>query len=298
MKSHHHDSLWSNETHRLTAAQIANPNLILADFFQSYHLQDVREIMWRWVTEVVSSPNGQANDHHERSNYLFFYEKIEALVEAAWVINQKGGKGTSTTRQPTQIVTPELKEIKLKPVQGTQFTKPVRLIEKAIFQPAEVIAEVFDLTTVDELQKYLLPNWLRVAVISAESPYSDGNGRAILYEFYDQLLAFVEALYLNSATDRHLILLYLNEEQGADPAGVITAFFQQFSIEYIRRELADFLEAGIGHDGAYPNGFSPWQAWLAYNHVLCLVEAAYQLYLKQQVLSVVNAMPREWEVVE
>jgi hypothetical protein len=61
----------------------------------------------------------------------------------------------------------------------------------------------------------------------------------------------------------------------------VNAFFNQFSIEYIRRELADFLEAGIGYEGQYPNGFTPWQAWMAYNNIQCLTEAAYQRYINQ-----------------
>jgi hypothetical protein len=68
----------------------------------------------------------------------------------------------------------------------------------------------------------------------------------------------------------------------------ITDFFQQCPITYLRRELADFLEAGIGHDGVYPNSFSPWQAWMAYNHVLCLVEAAYRLYTDHLAQCVLN----------
>jgi hypothetical protein len=40
------------------------------------------------VTEAIASPHGQSNDYHERNNYMFFYEKMEALVEAAWIMNQ------------------------------------------------------------------------------------------------------------------------------------------------------------------------------------------------------------------
>ena len=129
-----------------------------------------------------------------------------------------------------------------------------------------------------------MPTWLRVAVINAESPYSSGNGREVLYEFYEQLLPFVEALHgmaENSPFD------------GLPP--VITGFFSLFSIEYIRRELIDFLEAGIGYAGNYPDGFTPWQAWMTYNHVLCLVEAAYQLCTmqKDQAVGIVSFMRGE-----
>lgn len=150
-----------------------------------------------------------------------------------------------------------------------RFSKPPRLIEKATSNPEEVLRETFAQTPLDELQEYFLPNWLRVALINTNSPYSSGSDREKLCEFYDQLFLLVEKLHPISKDT------YLHEVQ-------VNTFFNQFSIEYIRRELADFLEAGIGYEGQYPNGFTPWQAWMAYTNIQCLTEAAYQRYINQQ----------------
>lgn len=76
--------------------------------------------------------------------------------------------------------------------------------------------------------------------------------------------------------------------QLTNPLSTLIGFFQLYHIDYLRRELADFPEAGIGHVDEYPNGFSPWQVLMAYNHMLCLVEAAYRLYTDQQSLCVLN----------
>lgn len=95
--------------------------------------------------------------------------------------------------------------------------------------------------------------------------------------FYEQLTQFVSQLYLASE-NQHLM----------KPSTLYSDFFQQCPIDYFRRELADFLEAGIGHDGQYPHGFSSWQAWMTYNHMLCLVEAAYRLYTEQQAQCVLS----------
>ena len=54
---------------------------------------------------------------------------------------------------------------------------------------------MFDQVTLSDLIDDLLPNWLRVAVINTQSPYSDENGRELLYEFYEQLIAFITQLY-------------------------------------------------------------------------------------------------------
>ncbi|HUP13318.1 MAG TPA: hypothetical protein VM187_13925, partial [Niastella sp.] len=134
-----------------------------------------------------------------------------------------------------------------------RFFKPARLIEKATTQPIAVITEVFDQAPLSDLIDELLPNWLRVALINTQSPYSYGNGRELLYDFYEQLSLFVTELYIAS-----------ENQQLMKPSTLDLDFFQQCPIDYVRRELADFLEAGIGHDGQYPNGFSPYQALLTY----------------------------------
>jgi hypothetical protein len=287
MKTHNNNPSWHSQPLRLTPEQTQTPKLVLDDFFQCYQLQDIREIMWQWLTAAVSSPGSHANDHHEHNNYMFFYEKMESLIEAAWVMrrinNQEPKPASKTQVKPLRT----LDAIKHKNDQLDRFSKPARLIEKATTQPIEVITEVFDQATLSDLTDYLLPNWLRIAVTNTQSPYSNGNGREILYEFYELLIPFVTQLYITSAN-----------QQLANPSTLFTDYFQQCPIDYLRRELADFLEAGIGYEGNYPNGFSPWQAWMTYNHILCLVEAAYQLYLNQQMQPVTHVLSQQMVELE
>lgn len=293
MKTYNSHPYYYNQPLRLTQEQTNYPKLILDDFFECYHLNEVREIMWQWLTEVVSSPRSHSNDPHERNNYMFFYEKIEALVEAAWIMNRSSG----TVNNPASQVNGEEDN---KPVQTTakaaqpdRYSKPARLIEKATSHPDDVIAEVFAHILFDELHQYLLPSWLRVALTNTVSPYAASIDREILYEFYEQLLPFVEALYRITEASPKIHSSCLTIDQQANLSGVINAFFQQFSMDYIRRELCDFLEAGIGYEGAYPNGFTPWQAWMTYNYILCLTEAAYQRYINQQMQSISNVLSQQ-----
>ena len=292
MKTHNCHPFWYNQPLRLTSDQTQKPNLVLDDFFECYHLNDVRKIMWQWVTEAVSSPRSMADDPHERNNYMYFYEKMESLVEAAWIMNRGSASATNWVSQVPEQEDNERKDTIMKPSSPTRFSKPARLIEKANTEPAAVIAEVFSEVQFKDLQEYLLPTWLRVAVINTQSPYSAGNGREMLFEFYDQLLSFVEALYVNSETIQGNISAYFTDQK-ANSTLIINEFFQQFTIDYLRRELCDFVEAGIGYEGNYPNGFSPWQAWMAYNHMLCLVEAAYQLYINQQMVPIHHSVVNE-----
>jgi hypothetical protein len=288
MKTFNTNPQLQNQPLRLNETQTQYPESALDEFFEWYHLQDTRPLLWQWLTEILTSPRESTNDPHDRINDIFFYEKLEALVEAAWIMrrgnNQKTKLANETSNQPLR--TPDTNTSKA--TRTPHFTKPPRLIEEATTQPIEVINEVFDQVTLSDLIDYLLPNWLRVAVINTQSPYSDGNGREILYEFYEQLTAFVTQLHLASE-NQHLTNL----------SNPVTDFFLQCPIDYLRRELADFMEAGIGHDSVYPNGFSSWQAWMAYNHILCLVEAAYRLYTDQQTQCVLNTpIPRPLKVME
>ncbi|OQP42770.1 hypothetical protein A4H97_11435 [Niastella yeongjuensis] len=164
-----------------------------------------------------------------------------------------------------------------------RYSKPTRLIEKVTTNPSAVINEVFAEIPIEDLTEDLLPDWLQVAVINTASPYSSNDGQEILAEFYESLLQLVEALYLLSENMPKTQVLHLTTEQQANPTEVLHEFFTVFTIDYVRRELCDFLDAGIGYDGDYPDGFTPWLAWMTYNHINCLMEAAFQLYFVQSV---------------
>jgi hypothetical protein len=86
MKTHNKHPQWHNQPLRLSKYELRNPHVVINEFFESYHLQDVREILWRWLEAVISSPHSISSDPLERANHMYFYEKVEVLVEAALVI--------------------------------------------------------------------------------------------------------------------------------------------------------------------------------------------------------------------
>lgn len=99
MKTHNNHPQWYNQPLRLNEDQRQNPILILDDFFECYHLNEVRELLWNWFVEVMSSPHGISIDPHERNNHIYFYEKIEALVEASFIIKKKVHKRMRKLKQ-------------------------------------------------------------------------------------------------------------------------------------------------------------------------------------------------------
>jgi hypothetical protein len=172
----------------------------------------------------------------------------------------------------------------------TQFTKPPRLIESAATDPIRVINEVFNCVFIEDLRDDLLPKWLRTALINDNSIYINTVHRSTLLAFYDQLILLTEAMQVISEQHKppHKNLpeiepdegkqpVLLTEEQIANPLLVVATFRQQFSPDYVRRELWHFLEAGVTHSGDYPDGFAPGYALMAYDFIMCLTEAAFCL---------------------
>jgi hypothetical protein len=69
----------------------------------------------------------------------------------------------------------------------------------------------------------------------------------------------------------------LTGEQLANPFPVITVFCRRFCITYARRELWDWLQAGITFSGTWPENLWPDIVFNLYDYLSCLIEAAYEL---------------------
>ena len=85
MKTVNENPKFQNEPLRLNEELLGKPLLAIIDFFESYHLQDVREILWAWTTAVISSPSSISSEPLDRAKHFYFYEKVELLIEAAFV---------------------------------------------------------------------------------------------------------------------------------------------------------------------------------------------------------------------
>ena len=83
---------WYNQPLRLNKEQKRNPLEVFEEFFQCYHLNETRQTMWEWLAEVISSPHKISSDSHDRDNHIYFYEKVEELIEAAFIIMKQTRK--------------------------------------------------------------------------------------------------------------------------------------------------------------------------------------------------------------
>jgi hypothetical protein len=281
---------WHQQPIRLTIQEIEDPASVIGQFFQCYHLPDIRTCLEAWLQDALTRETIESKEH------VSTHREIEKLVEAAWVINNSSGtnpfKGQQLARRNRLYAVRNRENI----IDNDRYKKKELLIESVSTNPTEAIRETFLHNNLDEFLGFLLPNWLRTALINNTCRYADGGvEKEILCEFHDQLQLLIQALFIlirnSEFTDGQPVqpeewlenynrydLPSLSNDQIANPTYVIVGFYERFSIQYIRRELRDFVEAGVGYEGTYPNGFTPGLAFMTYEDITCLTEAAYHLY--------------------
>lgn len=77
----------ANRLQRLTPEQKQQPHLVFADFFDTFHLPDIRKELWEWLYSALCNPNYYHEPSQTPGNLLFLYEQLEKLTEAAFVLH-------------------------------------------------------------------------------------------------------------------------------------------------------------------------------------------------------------------
>ncbi len=302
-KTHNNHPHWYNQPLRLTKEQKQDPLPVLDDFFECYHLNETREILWQWLTEVVSSPRSISIESHDRSNQVYFYEKIEGLIEAVFVLKKKIHKHRrrKEKRRIKESIQPEkfhdvktfsnIKPDKSELIVASQeneevFYKPKQLIEYIDDDPLYVINEVFNTDSLTNLCDEIRA-WFDLAMLADSGIYEEADQRRQLYLFHSQLQMLVEALFIisrhNTIADIKEILneadkpRVLGREQIANPQQIIKDFFEKFPSVYIKRELDDWLNAGVCYSGPRPDNMCEVQVLDISRNVLCLIKSAERL---------------------
>jgi hypothetical protein len=165
-------------------------------------------------------------------------------------------------------------------------------IELVEINPLPAIVNVFESSDFDCLRANLC-RWFHAAIINRNHVYEDDIQRKGLQSFFAELELLLKALYLIYSNDifrisdsvGHEIInkkeLYMDKvyllsyAQAENPHALIKDFFDKFSIVYIRRELQDWLQAGIDVEWCDQIKLNPIKVLLAHNDVECLLEATY-----------------------
>ncbi|PWT99157.1 MAG: hypothetical protein C5B52_11080 [Bacteroidetes bacterium] len=64
------------------------PHQVIDDFFNAFQLQQARAELWQWLVAALENESGDYYNEKSKKNLIAFYETLESLVEAAWMIDQ------------------------------------------------------------------------------------------------------------------------------------------------------------------------------------------------------------------
>jgi len=83
---------WELKPRKLSREERENPLEVVRDFFSYGHLPEIREQLWELLKTTVTGNYSKMLTRQERSNMLYFYERLEKLIEAVHMISQEEEK--------------------------------------------------------------------------------------------------------------------------------------------------------------------------------------------------------------
>ncbi|HEV7329672.1 MAG TPA: hypothetical protein VGN63_01430 [Flavisolibacter sp.] len=286
---------WHQKPLLLTCAEMADPSLVLAGFFDRYHLPNIRVSLQQLLEDALKGTEEDAHDHfHTHAN-------IARLVEAAWLILEQEWKAnadegfdkTGTEEKQHDVATAEGEEERRRFVKWTPFPASLKA------GPLAYLKRVFAVTNFDLLAG-IITTWQRIALTAAYGRYDHAGERLDLLEYCDGLHRLLEAAFILqrrmaweaegnvkrelSENIKHDLLtaeqtFQLSEEEIKDPYAVIKAFFETFTSGYARRELWEML-ACVVEQG--PDGKDRLDLLLDFECLHAVLEACWLLYQEQE----------------
>lgn len=76
-----------NKSILLTEEELANPMIVLQQFFEDYHLIEARKHLHSLLEVAITSSNDMYAEASERDSVVYFCERVEKVIEIIWVIN-------------------------------------------------------------------------------------------------------------------------------------------------------------------------------------------------------------------
>jgi len=188
---------------------------------------------------------------------------------------------------------------------NNKINKPKRPIDYLPDSPLEALEKAWEDVDVSQLLEGELRYWFYMALSHGSTVYRDADGdtRAPFIEFYDELLALIEASFCHSVQylyyqqhkeypDRKTMPVaikarlchdytcrYITQTEQICAEAVYTRFCMKFELAYVRRELFDFLDAVEFYSGSFREKVSSHCFFHYYTMMLTIVEIAY-VYLE------------------
>jgi hypothetical protein len=80
-----------NNLRRLSPEELADPRLALENFFESFHLHETKQMLAQLQQQMNRALYNKGQRQQE--TWAFFFEKLEKLAEAGWVLRPAERQG-------------------------------------------------------------------------------------------------------------------------------------------------------------------------------------------------------------
>lgn len=279
---------WHKKPFLLNRAEIADPYLVLAEFFARYDLNNIRISLKLWLDDTLQGSMDEAASH------LYTHESVAKLVEAAWLLFEQI-KQVQADEGFTKVVG-EDESGEEKEEEGEKerrrFVKWVTFPASLKISPIAYMKHVFEVIDLDHLDKIIL-RWQKIALSAAYGRYDEAEERADLLDYCEGLHRILEAAYIlqrkmewdtegrvkwqlseNLKYDLLIeeLAFRLSEEEINNPNRVIESFFETFTAPYARKELWDMLACVVE---CKQEGLNKLDLLLEYECLHAILEAAW-----------------------
>jgi HEPN domain-containing protein len=78
---------WLHYPVYLSSVELINPYLAISNLFKAYTIEQYRDFLYEWLETGLSA--GVADETLNASDIIYFYENMQKLYEAAWIIRQR-----------------------------------------------------------------------------------------------------------------------------------------------------------------------------------------------------------------
>ena len=287
---------WHHKPLRLSRAEIQNPWLVFEEFFDMFHLTNIRDDLKLWLDDTANSGTEDMIRHAHTCGM------VEKLAEAAHLlyeekVQEENGEdddeAISEEQEPSSGEAEEDDSGFEEDSGRKSFAK--RLLVKADRKnPEKTMVRVFKIEEPDTL-KETIQQWCRMALANDRA----NSQREDVLVFCDEVLKLVEASYcigkiysiekrsgfdLNRPKDLQVDLLRkeqgfsLTYEELLDPLQILHRFCENFPEAYVKAELWDMFDSAV-ISGKEPGKFS---LLLHYQCLLTLTEAARYLHCRKK----------------
>ena len=291
---------WHHKPLRLSRAEIQNPWLVFEEFFDMFHLTNIRDDLKLWLDDTANSGTEDMIRHAHTCGM------VEKLAEAAHLlyeekVQEENGEdddeAISEEQEPSSGEAEEDDSGFEEDSGRKSFAK--RLLVKADRNnPEKTMVRVFKIEEPDTL-KETIQQWCRMALANDRANYEEASQREDVLVFCDEVLKLSEASYcigkiysiekrsgfdLNRPKDLQVDLLRkeqgfsLTYEELLDPLQILHRFCENFPEAYVKAELWDMFDSAV-ISGKEPGKFS---LLLHYQCLLTLTEAARYLHCRKK----------------